>query len=246
MKRTILLIVCAVLVFAGLVIARLPASWLMPGPKSAVACSDVGGSIWDGSCTGLTIQQQRIGDLTWEVHAMRLLAGKINADVVVTRPTGSIRGNVEAGFDRKLVARDVLVDLPLDAELASGLPPNLRGLRGKVHAQLAYLRVDGQVIRGVEGIVEAHDLSDGEQKWGSYAVRFPSPTTAEPVGHLEDLGSGPLEVEGSIKLTPAPGFDLQGLVAARPSAPPELVENLRFLGSPDARGRRPFSLETSF
>jgi general secretion pathway protein N len=245
-KRTILLIVCVVLVFAGFVIARLPASWIMPGPKSGMACSEVDGSVWDGTCTGLTVQQQPIGDLTWEIHAMRLLAGKINADVVVTRPTGLIRGNVESGLDKKIVARDVLVDLPVDQELASGLPPNLRGLRGKVHAQLTYLRVDGQIIRAIEGVVEAHDLSDGDQKWGSYSVTFPPPTTGAPVGQLKDLGSGPLAVEGSIRLTPAPGFDLEGLVAPRASASPDLVQTLRFLGSPDAQGRRPFSLESSF
>jgi general secretion pathway protein N len=245
-KRTILLTVCAVLVFAGFVIARLPASWVVPGPKSGVACSEVDGSVWNGTRTGLTVQQQAVGDLTWEIHALRLLSGKVNADVVVTRPTGSIRGNVESGFDKKIVARDVLVDLPVDQELASELPPNLRGLRGKVHAQLAYLRVDGQIIRAVEGVVEAHDLSDGDQKWGSYSVTFPPPTAGVPVGQLKDLGSGPLAVEGSLKLTPAPGFELQGLVAARPSASPDLVQNLRFLGSPDAQGRRQFSLESSF
>jgi hypothetical protein len=245
-KRTILLIVCVVLVFAGFVIARLPASWVMPDPKSGMACSEVDGSVWNGTCTGLTVQQQPVGDLTWEVHAMRLFAGKINADVVVTRPTGSIRGNVESGFDKKIVARDLLVDLPVDQELASALPPNLRGLRGKIHAQLAYLRVDGQIIRAIEGIVEVHDLSDGDQKWGSYSVTFPPPTTGDPVGQLKDLGSGPLAVEGALKLTPAPGFDLHGLVAARPSASADLVQNLRFLGSPDAQGRREFSLESSF
>jgi hypothetical protein len=218
----------------------------MPDPKSGMACSEVDGSVWNGTCTGLTVQQQPVGDLTWEVHAMRLFAGKINADVVVTRPTGSIRGNVESGFDKKIVARDLLVDLPVDQELASALPPNLRGLRGKIHAQLAYLRVDGQIIRAIEGIVEIHDLSDGDQKWGSYSVTFPPPTTGDPVGQLKDLGSGPLAVEGALKLTPAPGFDLHGLVAARPSASADLVQNLRFLGSPDAQGRREFSLESSF
>jgi len=245
-KRTILLIVCVVLVFAGFVIARLPASWVMPDPKSGMACSEVDGSVWNGTCTGLTVQQQPVGDLSWEVHAMRLLSGKINADVVVTRPTGSIRGNVESGFDKKIVARDLLVDLPVDQELASAFPPNLRSLRGKIHAQLAYLRVDGQIIRAIEGIVEVHDLSDGDQKWGSYSVTFPPPTAGVPVGQLKDLGSGPLAVEGSLKLTPAPGFELQGLVAARPSASADLVQNLRFLGSPDAQGRRQFSLESSF
>src|SRR6267154_4886370 len=113
MKRTIWLILFGVLVFAGFVVARLPASWVLPGPKSGVACSDADGTIWSGTCTGLTFQQQPIGDLSWEVHASRLLAGKINVDLVVTRPTGSAHGNVETGFDKKITGRDIQADLPL-------------------------------------------------------------------------------------------------------------------------------------
>jgi len=245
-KRTIWLIVFGVLVFAGFVIARLPASWVLPGPKSGMSCTDADGTVWNGTCTGLVVQQQALGDLAWEIHPLRMLAGKINADLVMTRPTGSIRANVESGFDKKIVARDVLADVPLDQELVSGLPPDLRGLRGQIHAQLAYLRVDGQIIRAIEGVVEIHDLVDGPQKWGSYSVTFPPPTTGVPVGQIKDLGTGPLAVEGSLKLTPAPGFDLEGLVAPRASASPELVQNLRMLGSPDAQGRRPFSMESTF
>src|SRR5438309_644566 len=102
MKRTIWLIFFGVLVFAGIVIARLPASWVLPDPKSGVTCSDADGTIWNGTCTGLTVQQQPVGDLSWEVHASRLLAGKLNADIVITRPTGSAQGNVEVGLDKSI------------------------------------------------------------------------------------------------------------------------------------------------
>lgn len=248
MKRTLWLVVFGVLVFAGIVIARLPASWVLPGPQSGIACVDAEGTVWNGACTGLTVQRQAVGDLSWEVHAMRLLAGKINADVVLTRPTGTARGNVESGFDKKMVARDVVLDLPIDQEMAAALGPNLSRLRGKVHAQIAYLLVDShQAIRTVEGVVEVHDLTDGAQQWGSYSVTFPPPTTGDPVGQLKDLGTGPLAVEGALKLTASPpGFDVEGLVAARASASPELVQDLRVLGSPDAQGRRPFSFESTF
>jgi hypothetical protein len=249
-KRTIWLIVFGVLVFAGFVVARLPASWVLPGPQSGMTCTDADGTIWNGTCTGLVVQQQPVGDLSWEVHAMRLLAGKINVDIVVTRPTGSARGNVETGFDKKITARDIEADLPLDQELTSGLPPNFQGLRGKLHAQIAYLRVEGQAIKAIEGVVEAHDLTDGQgagaKPWGSYSVTFPPPTAGAPLGQLKDLGGGPLAVEGTLKLTPEPGIDLEGLVAARPSAPADLVADLRYLGSPDAQGRRPFSVATTF
>jgi general secretion pathway protein N len=250
MKRTIWLTLFGVLVFAGFVIARLPISWVMPGPKSGVSCTDTEGTIWNGACSGLTVQQQPLGDLSWEVHASRLLSGKLNADVVLTRPTGSARGNVETGLDKRITASHVEADLPVDQDLAMQLPPNWRGLRGKLHANLRLLRVEGEKIKAIEGVIEAHDLTDGQgssaQKWGSYSLTFPPSTGADPVGQLKDLGSGPLAVEGTLRLTPEPGYDLEGLVAARPTASPELARDLQFLGSPDPQGRRPFSLAGTF
>ena len=250
MKRTVWLIIFGVLVFAGIVVTRLPASWVLPGPDSGVTCADADGTIWNGTCTGLTVQQQHIGDLSWEVHAMRLLAGKVNVDVVVTRPTGTVSGNVESGLDKKVTARNIQADLPLDAELTSGLPPDFQGLRGKLHAQIAYLRVDGQAIGAIEGVIEAHDLTNNQgataQPWGSYSLTFPPPTTGAPLGQIKDLGGGPLIVEGTLRLTPEPGFDVQGLVTARPTAPAELAQEIQYLGSPDAQGRRPFALAATF
>lgn len=250
MKRTILLVFLGVLVFLGIVVARLPASWAVPDPGSGVTCTDVDGTVWNGSCTGLVFQQEPIGDLSWEVHAMRLLAGKVNADVSLTRPTGTAHGNVEVGFDKQVTGHNIQGDLPLDRDLASSLPPNLRNLRGKLHADLALLRVSGTSIKAIEGTVEVRDLSDGEdagaQRWGSYSLTFPPSTGGDPVGQLKDLGGGPLAVEGTVKLTPEPGFDVEGLVAPRPNAPQDLVQNLQFLGSPDAQGRRPFSLAATF
>jgi general secretion pathway protein N len=253
-KRTIWLVIFGVLVFAGIVVARMPVSWVFPGPKSGVSCAEIDGTIWDGTCSGLALaalQQQPLGDLTWSLHAARLLTGKLNADVVLTRPSGSLQGNIEAGMDKSMLARNLKVDLPLDAQLAANLPPNLRGLRGQVHADLAQLRVDGNVLKYIEGLVEIHDLTDGAgagaPHWGSYSLTFPPSSGGDPTGQIRDLGgNGPLAVEGSLKLTPEPGFDLEGLVAARASAPPDLAKDLQYLGSPDAQGRRPFSLAGTF
>jgi hypothetical protein len=72
-------------------------------------------------------------------------------------------------------------------------------------------------------------------------IEFPAAPGGEPVGKLRDL-DGPLAVEGTMRLTRQPGFDLQGEVTARPGAPPALINNIRFLGSPDALGRRPFGI----
>src|SRR5262249_49011279 len=161
------------------------------------------GTVWSGTCTGLSVQQQPVGDLSWEVHAARLLAGKLNADVVLTRPTATASGNIEVGFDKSIAARDVKTNLPLDKELLDNLPPNLRGIRGKVHAELAHVRIAGRVITALQGVVEVHDLTYAEgtnvERWGSYSLTFPPSPGRDLVGQLRDLGSGPLAVEGSLR-----------------------------------------------
>jgi hypothetical protein len=193
----------------------------------------------------MTVKGQAIGDLSWEVFASRLLTGKFAAFVVFTRATGSARGTVEVGFGGHLSGRDIHLDLPLDPTLLPQLP---RDLTGRVHADLASIQVSRHAITSVQGQIEAHDLQMGAggaiQPFGSYSLTFNPPSTP-PVGQLRDLG-GPLEVEGTVRLTPEPGFNLQGLVKARPGASEALVRELQFLGSPDAQGRRPFALESSF
>lgn len=251
MKRTVWLVLFGVLVFVGIIVARMPVSWVMPGPNSGVACSEVDGTVWNGTCTGLTVRTQAVGDVTWELHASRLLAAKLNADVVLSRPAGAVQGNVETGFDKKITARGIKADLPLDQELVSvALPPNFRSLRGKIHADLSLARFNGRAFTAIEGVIEAQDLTEGEganaQRWGSYSLTFPPSAVGDPLGQIRDLGSGPLAVEGSLRLTPEPGFDLEGLVTARPTASAELARDIQFLGSPDAQGRRPFSLSGTF
>jgi len=245
MNRSILLAVLVVLVFAVILVARLPAGWVLSGPRSDLHCADTAGTIWDGSCSGMTLKGQAIGDLSWEVHAGRLLAGKFAASAVLTRGTGSARGTVELGFGGQLNGHDIHIDLPLDPTLVPQLPANLRG---SVHADLASIQMQHDAITAVQGQIEARDLQLGvgasAEPFGSYSLTF-SPATGPLVGQLGDLG-GPLQVEGTVRLTPEPGYDLQGVVKPRANAPEALVRELQFLGSPDAQGRRPFAAAGTF
>jgi hypothetical protein len=248
MKRTLWLVAFGVLVFAGILIVQLPATWIMPDPKSGVTCSDVDGTIWNGTCTGLTFQQQPVGDVSWEVHPSRLLAGKLSSEVVLTRPDGTAHGNVEVGMDKNISARDIQADLPLEQSFIPALPPDLHG---KLHAEIDSLRLEQEVIKSIQGHLEARDLLDGvgsgAQRLGSYSVTFPPAADGDPVGQIKDLGGGPLLVKGTVKLTPSPpGFDLQVMVKAQPTAPPDMAQAIQFLGRPDVQGFRPFEMQNSF
>lgn len=246
MRRTVWLVLIGLLAFLGFVIARLPARWIAPGPKAPVSCTDIDGTLWSGTCTGLTAYRQSYGDLSWELHPLRLLAGKLSVSVVLVRGTGSAQGLVDAGFGRRVTARNLVADLPLDPTLLPQLPGDLRGT---VHADLPLLVLHGEQVQALQGRIEVHDLIQGAgtaaQPLGSYSLEFPPGADGPPVGHLRDLG-GPLSVDGSLRLTPEPGVSVEGLVAARPTAAAELQQEIQFLGSPDAQGRRLFSFAATF
>lgn len=251
MRRAILITVLAVIAFAAMLVARMPASWIAPAPPARVACNAADGTVWNGSCAGLTVQGQPVGDVTWQLHPLRLLAGKLAAHVELTRAgTGTAQTDFESDFSGKNVTlHNVKADFRMDPALMTQVHLDLHG---NAHVDMQMARVQNGTIAALQGRIEARDLSQSGGSpggLGSYSLTFPGNSTPPPKGELRDLG-GPLSIEGTVTIRPQPGgiadFVVEGLVAARPDAPPSLANELKMLGTPDAQGRRPFSLENSF
>src|SRR5690606_37672820 len=188
---------------------------------ASVSCAEPSGSLWNGSCASLVYNGTPIGHVRWDIHASRLLGGQLAAAFDIQRPDGFARGNAGISVDRTLTLRDVQASLPLDRALLPDLPP---GLSGTAKADLSLLRLKGNVITAVQGRVEAHDVVQQGSRLGAYSVTFPE-SSGEPAGELRSL-SGPLDVQGTLRLTPEPGFVIEGQVAASPGAPPRLLEQL--------------------
>ena len=244
MRRSLWIALLAAVAFVVIVLARMPAAWVVPTRGTQWACASIDGSLWSGSCAGLTVSGTPLGDMSWELHPLRLLAGRLAAHLTLSHGPADAAADVELTFGQRLTARNVVADLPLDPALLPSVPANLHG---RAHVDLALAQVQRGVIRQLHGRIEARNLeerSGNNTALGSYSVSFPG-GSGDPVGTLRDL-EGPLALEGTLRLTPAPGFELEGVIAARRGAPPELVNSLRFLGSPDATGRRPFSLSGTF
>ncbi len=245
MKRGLWIALLAAAAFLAIFLARMPAEWVVPtGAGTRASCSSVAGSLWSGECAGLSVQRRPVGDLSWELHPLKLLLGKLAARVTLARGAATLSADVEAGLSGRITVRHLVADLPLDPALVPGLPPELHG---RAHLDVALARIEHRAVTELAGTIEAHDLEDRSgqaTRLGSYVVRFPG-GAGEPTGKVRDL-DGPLAVEGTLRLTPQGGFELEGLVAPRSNAAPELLNNIRYLGSPDASGRRPFSLAGSF
>ncbi len=232
-------------VFLAVLLARLPARWVLSAAGHDMRCESVEGSLWDGSCTGATVSGTALGNLTWRLHPGRLLRGQLAAHVTARRANASARADVALGPNGTLVARNVAIDLPLESQLLPALPPYITGT---AHAELERIEVTrGGVVRELQGRITVLHLIDSSGQvtpLGSFAVTFPGGTGA-PVGRLRDLG-GPLALEGTLRLTDQPGYDLHARVAARADAVPSLINALQFLGTPDAAGRRPFALSGTY
>ena len=244
MKRPFWIALLAAVAFVVIVLARMPAAWVVPAHGAQWACASIDGSLWSGTCTGLRVSGTSLGDVSWELHPLRLAAGRLAAHVTLSHGPADAAADVELTFGQRLTARNVVADLPLDPALLPSVPPNLHG---RAHLELALAQVQHGIIRQLQGRIEVRNLeerSGNNTALGSYSVSFPG-GSGDPIGALRDL-EGPLALEGTLRLTPAPGFELEGVIAARRGAPPELVNSLRFLGSPDATGRRPFSLSGTF
>ena len=246
MKRTVTVIVLVIVAFAAIVLARLPASWLLPSSGANFSCASVEGSLWSGYCSGLTVSGAALGDLTWQLRPGRLILGKLAAHIDLEHPpTTAAQGDVEIGLGGTVVARNLTASLPLDPKVLPAVPPTLTGA---LHLDLALAKVTRTgVVTGLKGRIEASDLVDHSgyvTPLGNFAVTFPG-GDAQPTGDLQDLG-GPLAVEGRLVLTPQPGYDLSGYVTPRASATPPLINAIQFLGSPDAQGRRQFAMSGTY
>lgn len=244
-KRPLTLIVLAVVVFAAVVAARLPASWVLAMSGHELRCASVAGSVWDGYCGGAELSGTSLGNLTWQLHPGRLLLGRLAAHVQATRTNASARAEVALSFGGTLVARNLVIDLPLEPSLLPALPPQITG---SAHVDLTRLELTRTgVVQRIQGRIEVRNLVDSTGQvtpLGSFILSFPG-GAGRPVGRLRDLG-GPLALEGTVRLTAQPGYDLQARVAARSGAAPSLLEALRYLGTPDAQGWRSFALAGTY
>jgi general secretion pathway protein N len=234
LRRSIIL---ALVGFVLVLILRFPARWAAPLLPHAVHCDQLEGSVWSGRCSALTISGSAVGDLDWDLHFLPLLRGQLDLQLDLANQGSYLRGNIARGFGGELTGRDVSLDVPLNNRLVSSIPA---GVQAHLSGRLARVTWNGTAITALQGEMDVQDLI-GQQglALGNYHVTF---VPAEPPsGELHDTG-GPLQISGSVKLLRDGGYDVDGLVAARPSAPPTIVDAIKYLDTPDAQGRRRFSI----
>jgi hypothetical protein len=246
--RLALLLIAGLIVFGAVLVAYLPASWVVLRLPAGVRlqCADVGGSIFEGECLGATFQGKPMGDATWNLGRLDLLRGRLVGDVDL-RGALNARADLDMSFAGSGELRNVTANLPLDPQVIPQAPSDQRGI---IVADLKRLVIENRAPRAIEGNLELRDLRQVGARpleLGSYRVDFDGKMqpAGNAVGTLRDLG-GPFEMVGTVTLTPPDGYLVQGTIAGRTAQAESLVREITIGAPPDTSGRTPFSFEGSY
>ena len=240
-KRLIALGVVALL--AGLVVtfpARVAYQWFAPG---GLALSGISGSIWSGAAAQGSAGGLFLSDVSWRFRPLSLLGLKLGYTVAAKLPSGFLESDVAVGIGGSVHFSELVAAMPL-ATFAAVFPMN--GIEGGLRIEFGGLvltdgfpsHADGTV--GISGLL-LRALSP--TALGDYRATLQTGDDGI-IGGIEDL-SGVLDVTGDLALGQDRTYSVVGQVAPTPNAPPTVLEQLRFLGSPDQQGRREFRFEGS-
>jgi hypothetical protein len=241
----ILTIVAGTLVFLGVLALYLPASWFSSMLPPQVRCTELGGSIWQGECLGLSYQNGALGDATWNLSAFKAITGRLSGDVDLRGTLINARADLDLSFSGIGELRNVSARFPLDPALS---PQFSRDQRGNLVAELERLELAAGGVPGlIQGKLELHDyrmLSPQPMALGSYALTFDGVAQANgaSLGKLKDLG-GPFIVDGTFTLTPPNAYAVVGFITGRTADAERIVRQITFGVQPDASGRSEFRFE---
>jgi general secretion pathway protein N len=241
------LIAVGVAAFLVTLIVALPARFLAPLLPPRVTVGALQGTIWSGRTDALAVDGQSVGGVRWRLHPLQLFLGRVALDAELDRRDGEARGDLRLGLGGSFEARDVEAHLPLSA-----LPPNVvpRGWSGALRAELKRISLPPQALPQIEGTIELRNLKAPPPQGaaiGSYSLLFDDTSRQKDrlVGKVKDL-EGPMQVTGTLSLGADRSYEVEGLVAPRADASKAVTDTLRFLGTPDAQGRRPFSVAGTY
>jgi general secretion pathway protein N len=241
------LILAGVAAFLITLLATIPASVIRFALPPTIKLGITSGTIWHGYADSLTVNGRPYGQLRWTLRPLQSFLGRLVLEGELIRNDGQARGKIGFGLGSRFFARNLEINLPL-AAVASGIGPP--GWNGLVRAKLQSVDLAPQTVPRVVGTIELRGLQappPGGAAIGSYAVTFDPASASDGnlVGQIKDL-EGPMEVTGTATIAADRSYVIEGLVAPRADAPKAVTDTLRFLGAPDAQGRRPFSVAGTY
>lgn len=249
MTRPRLLIALGLGAFIALLLVTLPAQVVTARlGRFGVEATGVSGSVWKGQAAMMRIRAVPVGQVSWDLHVLKLLTGRASATVAVKQADAFAQGDVSISPGGRISLSDLTASWPLAALSAPGLPA---GWKGTANARFSRIVVEHGLPVEVAGTLDVLNLVGPVNRpanLGSYRATFPSATATGGDGIAADLKDvdGPINITATLRIQRDRSYLVEGQVATRPEAPSQVVSALQYLGEADASGRRPFSVSGTF
>lgn len=237
--------------YVAFLLTMFPAStayrWFAP---DTVRLAGIQGTLWSGRAALGSVGELGLHEIEWRLQPWSLFLARVGGQLQTRLADGFVETEIEVTFTETTL-RNLRASISLDG-LQELLP--LGGIEGYVSAELSELRIQGRWPVGATGEIRLGELevpliftpsSDSLVALGNYRIRFVDSSNGVLFGDFEDQG-GPLEVSGSLRLSPDRAYVIEGVIRTRPEAPVELSQGLEFMTAPpDASGQRAFNLSGS-
>ena len=239
MKRLITVgLITLIVIMLATFPARVAYHWFAP---VELRLSGIAGSVWNGNAVEGVAGGAYIRNIAWRFKPLSLLSGKLAFATTSNPASGSMNTDVAVSPDGTLTLSSLSGTVPLDL-----VHPAFQqsGMRGDIALQFDTLVIRNGIPVAATGSVTVvdffvRDLSSS--RLGNFRADFQT-RDGKIIGSVEDL-TGVLDVTGSLSLNQDRSYAFIGQVAATPSTPQSIVNQLRFLGSANERGQHEFRFE---
>jgi general secretion pathway protein N len=236
--------------YLAFTLAAFPAGTALRWFAPQIELNGIRGTLWSGSAANGKIGSMPLQDLRWNVRAWTLLTGHVGANVEARLSDGFVSTALTAST-RHVQFNDLRGGTSLDT-LATVLP--VRGMRGQASVALSSLEIEngwptrvlGQLkLAGLEVAPFGANGGASMVPLGDYTITFGEAPPRSIAARFVDNG-GPLEVAGSVTVSPAREYKFDALIKPRAGASEPLVEGLKIMTpDPDSEGRRRLTLTGS-
>ena len=234
------LLILSIASFSIGLFASAPARLISYALPANVSLEGVSGTVWNGSAMQLVVNNIAAGKLDWSVFLSGLLRARLELGLDAQLPDGALSGKVALGFGGFAQLNDVKGSLPL-AYLATNFPTGMLGGRVSLMIERAELQ-DGWPTR-IKGVVALGNLIQNisaPMALGTFSASFDGNRMDDgAIRGLIETRSGPLQVEGELRLAGNRSYVLESAVGATPDTPADLKSMLPMVGEqlPDGRYR---------
>ncbi|NNU17103.1 type II secretion system protein GspN [Parvularcula sp. ZS-1/3] len=197
----IAMILVGVVVFLGVLVARLPLAMVVDRIEAPVEYQSVGGTLWQGRVTGLKVKDEEVGDAEFGLRFIPLLMGR--ADAAVSLRGKGINGIGDVSFNGK---RLVIEDATGTADLSRfGLIDVFgQSLRGSLDATIdrVALTADGCEAADLEVSTDALNRSLGVYASGGLELTGKGRCDGDVLVIPLEGGNDDLLIEAELRLEP--------------------------------------------